>query len=90
VTAPALALVVVAPVCAARCGVRLDPAAAAGGFDRHPGCEPGGLGDPVGTWRCTEPRCTAHGSANGARHLVAVIRQHRAAPVRRGGHGERR
>lgn len=26
--------------CAARCGVPLDPAAAAGGFTVHPGCEP--------------------------------------------------
>jgi hypothetical protein len=27
------------PACAARCGWPLDPAAANGGHDRHPGCE---------------------------------------------------
>lgn len=27
------------PECAAQCGWPLDPAAAAGGYDRHPGCE---------------------------------------------------
>jgi hypothetical protein len=26
-------------MCAAGCGWPVDPAAAAGGFDRHPGCE---------------------------------------------------
>ena len=26
-------------MCAAGCGWPLDPAAAAGGYDRHPGCE---------------------------------------------------
>jgi hypothetical protein len=79
-----------AGACAAGCGWPLDPAAAAGGFDRHPGCEPGGTGRPATGWRCIEPGCTAHGPANGDRHAVALISQHRAAPVRAGGHGERR
>jgi hypothetical protein len=54
-TAPALA-------CAAGCGTALHPAAAAGGHDRHPACEPGFTpGAPVTAWGCLTKGCTSPG-----------------------------
>jgi hypothetical protein len=77
-----------APVlaCAAGCGVPMHPAAAAGGFDRHPCCEPDYRpGQPATAWACLD--CPAAGPARGDQHAVTLIRQHAAAgcrPARRG------
>lgn len=59
--------------CAAGCGTPLHPAAAAGGHDRHPGCEPTGP-STVDAWHCV--RCGHTGTALGAAHGVAMSRIH--------------
>jgi len=60
--------------CAAGCGVPLRPPAAAGGFDRHPGCEQ----QPETTeyrWGCLG--CLMTGVADSAPHAAALERSHR-------------
>ncbi|GAA3962854.1 hypothetical protein Aau02nite_81820 [Amorphoplanes auranticolor] len=59
--------------CAADCGVPLHPAAAAGGYDRHPGCEdlPPAR---VNRWQCW--RCQMTGTALDAAHGIAMVRMH--------------
>jgi hypothetical protein len=59
--------------CAAGCGVPLHPAATAGGYDRHPGCEDLPAG-PVDRWQCW--RCQMTGTALNAAHGVAMVRAH--------------
>ena len=59
--------------CAADCGVPLHPAAAAGGHDRHPGCELR-IAVPVNRWQCW--RCLMTGTALDAAHGIAAVRIH--------------
>ncbi len=59
--------------CAAGCGVALHPAAAAGGFDRHPGCEPR---VPTTEWRAACVRCGASKPAESEAHALQLLDQH--------------
>ncbi|WP_308200872.1 bifunctional DNA primase/polymerase [Actinoplanes sp. M2I2] len=59
--------------CAAGCGVPLHPAAAAGGHDRHPGCEPA-TATTVDRWQCW--RCLMTGTALNAAYGLAMVRIH--------------
>ncbi len=59
--------------CAAGCGTPLHPAAAAGGFDRHPGCEP----QPETVeyrWACVNG--DAGGAARNPVHALRLSRAH--------------
>ena len=59
--------------CRAGCGVELHPAAAAGGFTVHPGCEPR---EPVAEYRWGCAACGTTGGADNATHAVALLRTH--------------
>jgi hypothetical protein len=73
--------------CAARCGTLLHPAAAAGGFDRHPGCE---QGLPATEWRWACVRCGNTGPARDAMHALSCIDRHdKQCPKKKGGSAQK-
>ncbi|WP_033338979.1 hypothetical protein [Catenuloplanes japonicus] len=62
--------------CAADCGWPLHPAAAAGGFSTHPGCDlPDDIPQADG-WRCIRESCPGAGPAAGDHDAILRIRQH--------------
>jgi hypothetical protein len=61
--------------CQAGCGVELHPAAVAGGFTVHPGCEPRATATEY-RWGCGN--CLETGRADNPQHAAALEQEHKS------------